>query len=228
MIGEQGETNAPSVFAFDAYGTLFDVHAAVRRHSAAIGPGADRFSEVWRSKQLEYAWVRTLAGRHRDFWSLTEDALDFALAAFPGIDANLREPLLDAYRQLDCYPEVPAALQALRAHGKRLAILSNGTPEMLESAVAHAGLEGSFDAVLSVESVGAYKTDPRVYATLLETFAVAESAISFQSSNRWDIAGATAFGLRSVWINRSRVPDEYRDLPPAAVLSSLQGLLDLG
>lgn len=217
-----------SVFVFDAYGTLFDVHAAVRRHAAALGPDAARFSETWRAKQLEYSWVRSMAERYRDFWSLTEDALDYCFAAFPSADRGLREKLLDAYRNLDCYPEVPELIRTLKRQGRQLAILSNGSPAMLEAAVAAAGLEGSFDAVLSVDPLGIYKPDRRVYDLVTTHFRVYPTAVSFQSSNRWDIAGATAFGFRTVWINRSSVPDEYPDLSPAAVLPSLEGLLRLG
>ena len=219
---------ACSIYAFDAYGTLFDVHAAVRRHAAALGSDAAQFSALWRARQLEYSWVRTLAGRYQDFWTLTEQALDFAFAAFPGTDRSLRPVLLEAYRKLDCYPEVPELIRGLRNQGKRLAILSNGTPDMLASAIAAAGLDGCFDAVLSVDEVRAYKSDPRVYDLLTTHFRVYPEAVSFQSSNRWDIAGATASGLRTVWINRTGAPDEYADLAPAAVLPSLEGLPRLG
>jgi 2-haloacid dehalogenase len=218
---------ACSVYAFDAYGTLFDVHAAVRRHAAALGPDAARLSELWRAKQLEYSWVRSLAGRYLDFWTLTEQALDFALAAFPGVDRSLRAALLDAYRGLDCYPEVPELIRALRARGRKLAILSNGSPEMLASAVSAAGLDGCFDAVLSVDPVRTYKSDQRVYDLVTTHFRCYPEAVSFQSSNRWDVAGATVYGLRTVWINRASAPDEYSDMPAAAVLPSLQGLLRL-
>jgi 2-haloacid dehalogenase len=217
-----------SVFAFDAYGTLFDVHAAVRRHAEAIGPDAAQFSALWRARQLEYSWVRTLAGRYQDFWTLTEQALDFALAAFPGADPALRPVLLEAYWRLDCYPEVPELIRGLKAQGKQLAVLSNGTPDMLAAAVSAAGLEGCFDAVLSVDEVRAYKTDQRVYDLVTTHFRVYPEAVSFQSSNRWDVAGATVYGLRTVWINRTGAPDEYPGMAPAAVLRSLEGLLRLG
>lgn len=215
---------SPSIYVFDAYGTLFDVHAAVRRHAEAIGPDAERLSALWRAKQLEYSWVRTLLGRYRDFWDLTERALDYAFATLPSADPALKPRLLDAYRTLESYPEVPNLIRRLRREGKQTAILSNGTPDMLASAVAAAGLEGFFDAVLSVDPIGAYKTDTRAYELATTQFRVSPEAISFQSSNRWDIAGATAFGFRTVWINRSGAPDEYPDLPPAAVLPSLEGL----
>ncbi len=219
---------SPPVFAFDAYGTLFDVHAAVRRHAAALGPDATRFSETWRTKQLEYTWVRSLAGRYRDFWSLTEESLDYCFSAFPSADRALRPKLLEAYRRLDCYREVPELIRALKREGKQLAILSNGTPEMLRAAVAAVGLEGSFDAILSVDTLGVYKTDRHVYDLVTTHFRVYPDAVSFQSSNRWDVAGATAYGFRTVWINRSGAPDEYPDMSPAAVLPSLEGLLKLG
>ena len=218
---------ACSIYAFDAYGTLFDVHAAVRRHAAALGPEAAQISALWRAKQLEYSWVRTLAGRYQDFWALTEQALDYALATHKVADASLRATLLEAYRNIDCYPEVPELIRSLKQQGKQLAILSNGTPGMLASAVAAAGLDGCFDAVLSVDDVRAYKADQQVYDLVTTHFRVYPEAVSFQSSNRWDIAGATVFGLRTVWINRSGAPDEYSDLAPAAVLPSLEGLLRL-
>ena len=218
---------ACSVFAFDAYGTLFDVHAAVRKHAAALGPDAARLSEIWRAKQLEYSWVRSLAGRYRDFWALTEEALDFALAATPSADAAQRSNLIAAYRQCDCYPEVPELIRGLRAQGKQLAILSNGSPEMLGAAVSAARLDGCFDAILSVDTLRAYKTDQRVYELLTTRFRVYPDAISYQSANRWDIAGATAFGMRTVWINRGGAPAEYADLSPDAVLPSLEGLMKL-
>lgn len=213
-----------SVYAFDAYGTIFDVHSAVRRHAAAIGPEAERLSAIWRTKQLEYSWVRTLAGRYRDFWALTEEALDYALAAMPEVDRAHRAALLAAYRELDCFPEVPAALGKLRAAGAKLAILSNGSPAMLDAAVAAAGLGGAFDAVLSVDGLRTYKTAPAVYDLVEERFGVYPEAVSFQSSNRWDIAGAAAKGFRCVWINRTGAPDEYADLAPAAMLASLDGI----
>jgi 2-haloacid dehalogenase len=218
---------ACNIYAFDAYGTLFDVHAAVRRHASAVGPDAARLSEIWRNKQLEYTWVRTLAGRYLDFWALTEQALDFAFASVPSADHSARSALLDAYRSLDCYAEVPGVIRALKDNGRRVAILSNGSPTMLMDAVSAAGLADSFDAVLSVDPLGAYKTDPRVYDLVTAHFGVSPEAVSFQSSNRWDIAGATAYGMRAVWINRTDAPDEYPDLPPSAVLSSLEGLIGL-
>src|SRR5262245_42973398 len=138
------------VFVFDAYGTLFDVHAALARHRAAAGPDADRLSEVWRSKQLEYTWTLTLAGRYQEFWTLTERALEFALARVPSVDRALKPRLMDAYRTLDAFPDAAAILRTLKGRGHRTAILSNGSPAMLDSAVAAAALGADLDAVLSV------------------------------------------------------------------------------
>jgi len=213
-------------FVFDAYGTLFDVHAAIGRHRAAAGPDADRLSEVWRTKQLEYTWTLTLAGRYEDFWTLTERALDFALARFPAVDRALKPKLMDAYRTLDAFPDAGAALRALKARGIRTAILSNGSPAMLAAAVAAAGLGGDLDAVLSVDAVRMYKPRPEVYRLVTAQFGVAPSEVTFVSSNRWDVMGATAFGFRTAWINRGRMPDEYADLAPVRVLAGLEALAD--
>ena len=212
-------------FVFDAYGTLFDVHSAVARNAQAVGPASARVSEVWRNKQLEYSWVRTLTGRYLDFWRLTEQALDFALASVPGANAGARDALLDAYRTLDCYEEVPKVLSALKAAGAKTAILSNGSPPMLESAVVSAGLEGLLDDLFSVDAVSMFKTVPQAYALVAQAHGCVPGEVSFQSSNRWDIAGAAAFGFSCNWINRSGQPEEYADLPPARVLRDLNGLL---
>lgn len=215
-----------SAYVFDAYGTLFDVHAAVRRHAAEIGPDGQALSELWRAKQLEYSWIRTLMGAYADFWQLTEEALDFAFAKFPSADPRLRSSLLDAYRELDCYIEVPAVLKKLKAGGARVAILSNGSPEMLNTAVRRAALEPVLDAVFSCDAIRRFKTDQSVYELVTNTWRLYPDAVSFQSSNRWDIAGATRFGFRTVWINRSAQPDEYLDFEPSVILPSLEGLAE--
>ncbi|WP_349360022.1 haloacid dehalogenase type II [Stappia sp.] len=217
-----------SVYVFDAYGTLFDVHAAVRRHAGDLGPEAQRLSAIWRDKQLEYSWTRALMERYLDFWALTEQALDTAMAITGVSDAALRQRLLDAYWQLDCYPEVPGVLKDLKQAGHKLAILSNGSPAMLEAAARAAGIEDYLDEVFSTDRLKTYKTRPDVYELVTNAFRVYPEAVSFQSSNRWDIAGATAFGFRTVWINRTGAADEYTDLPPVAVLSDLNGLAALG
>ncbi|MCO5156879.1 MAG: haloacid dehalogenase type II [Aquamicrobium sp.] len=216
---------AYSAYVFDAYGTLFDVHAAVRRHAGAVGPDGQLLSEIWRAKQLEYSWTRTLMGSYRDFWQLTEEALDYAFRKVPTADPAQRQNLLDAYWQLDCYPEVPAVLKALKAAGGRIAILSNGSPAMLESAVRSAALDLVVDEIFSVDAVRRFKTDPQVYDLVTTAWRLYPQAVSFQSSNRWDIAGAQKFGFRTVWINRSSQPDEYRDHEPELILPSLEGML---
>jgi 2-haloacid dehalogenase len=210
---------------FDAYGTLFDVHSAVGRHMAQIGPDAARFSEIWRTKQLEYSWVLSLAGRYEAFWTLTEQALDYAFVRFPDIDRSLRQLLLEAYRTLDAYPEVQATLRALRSQGLRTGILSNGDPGMLNKAVASAQLTEDLDAVLSVDAAHVFKTSPRTYALVLRAFSVDAAEVVFVSSNRWDIAGAAAFGFKPVWVNRLGLPDEYEELAPNAVIPSLDRLV---
>ncbi len=210
---------------FDAYGTLFDVHSAVARNSAAVGPEAARLSEIWRQKQLEYSWVLSLAGRYEPFWTLTERALDYALARCPAVDRSLRAPLLDAYRTLDAYPEVPGVLQGLVARGLATGILSNGDPAMLAAAVASAGLDGRLDAVLSVEAAGVFKTSPFAYRLALDAFGVRADEVLFVSSNRWDIAGAAVFGFKPVWVNRTGLPDEYPGLEPVAVVRDLGALI---
>ena len=213
-----------AAYVFDAYGTLFDVHAAVRRHASEIGPQGPALSQLWRAKQLEYSWVRSLMGAYRDFWQLTEEALDFALAAMPDVDRSVRTTLLDAYFKLDCYPEVPGVLKALKARGAKVAILSNGSPAMLESAVRNAALNEIIDDIFSVDALRVFKTAPEVYDLVTTSYRAYPEAISFQSSNRCDIAGAAKFGFRPVWINRNQMPDEYQDLAPSLILPSLSGL----
>lgn len=218
---------AYAAYVFDAYGTLFDVHAAVRKHAARLGRDADLFSAIWRAKQLEYSWVRALMHRYEDFWVLTEQALDTCFALVPSADKSLRAELLDAYWKLDCYGEVPQVLTELKAKGAKLAILSNGNPAMLEAAAKAAGISDLLDEIFSVDPLKTYKTDERVYEMVTTHFRIYPEAVSFQSSNRWDIAGATAFGFRTVWMNRYKMPDEYPDLSPAAVLKDLNGLTAL-
>lgn len=214
-----------SIYVFDAYGTLFDVHSAAARHAAEIGPQWERLSFLWRLKQLEYTWVRSLMGRHRSFWSLTAESLDLAAAMTGGLTPALREKLLAAYRTLSAYPEVPEVLATLKGRGARLAILTNGDPDMIAEAVASSGIGGLMDDLITVHEAGVYKTDPRVYALATDRFGVSPAAISFQSSNRWDVAGAKAAGFSCVWINRTGQPDEYRDLAPDRVGADLRILV---
>jgi 2-haloacid dehalogenase len=213
-----------NAFVFDAYGTLFDVHAAIARHRAAAGADADRFSEIWRTKQLEYSWTLTLAGHYVDFWTLTERALDFAFARVPSVDRSLRPKLLDAYLTLDAFPDARATLIELRAKGARLAILTNGAPRMVAAAVEAAGIADLLDAVLSVDAVRRYKPRPEVYTLATEALGMKPPEVAFVSSNRWDVMGAVSFGFRAFWINRAQMPDEYADLPPLRQIGSLADL----
>ncbi len=215
---------AYQAYVFDAYGTLFDVHAAVRKHAGEAGPDGQLLSDIWRAKQLEYSWVRTLMGNYQDFWKLTEQALDFAFAKVPSVDPSLRQKLLDAYWHLDCYEEVPAVLRTLKESGARVAILSNGSPKMLEAAVKSAALDDILDDVFSVAAIERFKAVPEVYDMVTTAWRLYPDSISFQSSNRWDIAGAKKFGFHTVWINRASQPDEYADFSADAILPSLEGL----
>lgn len=208
---------------FDAYGTLFDVHsvaAACEHHFP--GQGAD-LSRLWRSKQLEYTWLRTLMERYADFEHVTADALAHACEALGlTLDDDARRELMEAYRHLTPYPEVPATLDALA--GRPRAILSNGSPSMLDAVVANAGLANRLEAVISVDALRVYKPHPCVYALATERLGLRADAIAFVSSNFWDIAGATSFGFRTFWINRSgQKPDEL-GFRPRAMLSRLDEL----
>ena len=213
------------LYVFDAYGTLFDIHSAVARHKEIVGPLADRLSEIWRTKQLEYTWTRSLMGAYRDFDLITRDALDFAAARCGGLTPEARQTLLSAYETLDAYADAAPALAALRARGARTVILSNGTPPGLARAVRSAGLESLLDESLSVDALRIFKTAPAAYGLVCENYGLRPDQVSFQSSNRWDVAGAAKFGFHTVWINRTGAPDEYPDLPPGRVVT---GLAELG
>lgn len=211
---------------FDAYGTLLDVHSAMARHAARLGPDWQSLSAAWRQKQLEYTWVRSLNGpaQHKDFAGITEAALHFVAASRGITDAALLADLARAYRALSCYPEVPGMLAALRARGIGRAILSNGEPGMLAEGVAAAGLADLLDGVLSVEAVGVFKPDPRVYALAEQFFGLEAGRMAFMSSNPWDAFGARNHGYRVVWINRAGQPDEYGLRGTVVELSDLAGL----
>lgn len=209
---------------FDAYGTLFDVHSAAARCRDDLGAKADPLSEIWRQKQLQYTWLRSLMGAHVDFWQVTGDALDYAMAAVGLDDPAMRRRLMDLYLELDAYPEVPPVLQQLKAGGLKTAVLSNGAPTMLEAAVRSAGLSDRLDAALSIEDVGIYKPDPRVYQLAVDRLGVTPSQICFMSSNAWDAFGASHFGFRVAWINRFGQPPERLPGRPDAELKDLAGL----
>ena len=209
---------------FDAYGTLFDVHSAVSKHRTRVGEHADRLSQLWRTKQLEYTWLRSVMGQYQDFWQVTQDALDYAFATYGVNDPVLRDDLMQAYLQLDCYPEVPETLHHLKQHGYRTAILSNGSPAMLASAVTYAGITDVIDATFSVDTIGIYKPSPRVYQLVIEQLSLAAQEICFLSANAWDAAGAASVGMRVVWVNRFAQQWERLGTVPDAEIPSLAAL----
>jgi 2-haloacid dehalogenase len=217
---------------FDAYGTLFDVNAAAAQ--AADDPDFPRLADLWpavardwRRKQLEYTWLRAVADRHCDFWQVTQDGLDWALAAQGLDDPALRARLLALYRQLPTYAEVPAMLAALKARGLTTAILSNGSPDMLNAAVASAGIAPQLDAILSVETVGVFKPHARVYDLVGAQFGCAKDEVLFVSSNGWDAAGAAGYGFRTIWVNRAGDPPDRLYADPHHTLRNLVSIPDL-
>ena len=209
---------------FDAYGTLFDVHSAVGKHRPRLGGKADAVSAMWRAKQLEYTWQRTILERYVDFWRVTADGLDFALETHGVDDAALRDDLLDAYLDLDCYPEVPGVLNALKEAGILTAILSNGSPMMLEAAVESAGIGDRLDTVVSVDALGMYKPSAEVYQLAMDELQVGRGQVSFQSSNAWDAAAAATFGFRVAWCNRFGQPRERLPDAPDVEIRTLDEL----
>ena len=220
-------TEAPTARAvvFDAYGTLFDVASAARRAFAndpAMAAAWPRLAEDWRRKQLEYSWLRAIMGQHADFRGVTADALDWALEV-QGIAAD-RDRLMALYDTCEAFPEVAPMLSALAARGLRLAILSNGTPALLAAAVTAAGLDGRFEAVISVEEAGVFKPDARVYALVPARLGLAPADIAFVSSNGWDAAGAALFGFRSLWVNRAGAPQDRLPATPARTIADLSAL----
>ena len=213
-----------SVCVFDAYGTLFDYNTAAGRHSAVLGEKAAPLADLWRLKQLQYTWLRSLMGRYTGFWQVTGEALDFAMGELGIEDEALRANLMEAYLTLDTYPEVQETLATLRAHGLRTAILSNGESSMLDAAVEAAGIADSLDAVLSVEEVGIYKPHPSVYQLVVDGLGVEAANVSFQSSNAWDANGAAAFGFRVAWCNRFGEGQERVPEAPDAEIATLAEL----
>lgn len=218
---------------FDAYGTLFDVAAAARDYAGAL-PTTDplakswtALAETWRLKQLEYTWLRAVDGRHRAFWAVTEDALDYALEAHDIDAAAHRDGLLKLYRTLGAYPEAGETLRALRAQGFACAILSNGDPAMLADAVNGAGFADALDDVLSVESVGVFKPSAKVYALATERFSCARDEILFFSSNGWDVCSAAAYGFRTVWVNRRGAPLDRLGAAPDQIVADLSGATEI-
>jgi 2-haloacid dehalogenase len=212
---------------FDAYGTLFDVNSAARAEQTSLGEKWQPLAELWRAKQLQYTWLRGLSGNHADFWQVTGDALDFALATLQIDDPALRARLMDLYLILGAYPEVPDMLRRLKKSGMKLAILSNGSPAMLAAAAANTGIAELLDSTLSVEQVKTYKPHPSVYQLACARFGVPADRICFLSSNGWDAYSAKAFGFHVLWCNRSGQAPEHIPETPDAQIATLAAVPDI-
>ncbi len=226
-----GDTQFDDIGAcvFDAYGTLFDVHAAAERCREALGDKTDDLSALWRQKQLQYTWLRSLMRHHEDFWTVTGDALDYALGVFEVQEPGVRQQLMELYLSLDAYPDAAPALERLAGDDRRCAILSNGAPAMLEASVENSGLSQLLEAVISADQAGIYKPDPRVYQLAVDRMEVGKENICFVSSNGWDIAGGAQFGFQVAHLNRFSQPIERIPGKPKAAISDLgqlPGLLD--
>ena len=225
-IHEKEDAVEPRIEAivFDAYGTLFDVHSVVALCNRKFAGNGDKLSMLWRAKQLEYTWLRSLSGRYEDFWKVTESALIFACRSLGlACPADTRKELMESYLRLNLFSDVKPALSRLSHH--KLAILSNGSPAMLAAVVGNAGLTGTFAEVISVEEVGIYKPSPRVYSLASRHLDVPSSAIAFVSSNFWDVAGAKSFGFWTCWVNRNRLPEDELGDTPDATVDALDGLV---
>jgi len=209
---------------FDVYGTLLDFNSAVANCREEIGPAADQLSELWRRKQLEYTWLRSLMGAHANFWQVTGEALDHSLAALEIKNSTLREKLMGLYRELAPYPEVSMTLKTIKEAGLKTAVLSNGEPRMLTEGLEAAGIRNLLDEIFSIESVGIFKPHPSVYDHAANALNVSPHQIAFQSANGWDIAGAAAFGFTTTWINRAELAEERLPSGPAATIPSLSEL----
>jgi 2-haloacid dehalogenase len=210
---------------FDAYGTLFDVGSAARHNAARLGDDWAAFSALWRRKQLEYTWLRTLTGRYTDFWHVTGESLDYALAAHRIADPGLRAALMEQYLALDAYPDVKPVLTTLHAAHKKSVVLSNGTTSMLIAAISTARLAGLMDSPLSVDSVGAFKPQATVYQHAVDRLGTPAARIAFVTGNGWDAWSAAAFGFKTVWVNRDDAPRErLPDPAPGAIIKSLAEL----
>ena len=209
------------ICVFDAYGTLYDFNSAVARHRDAIGPKADALSEMWRTKQVQYTWLRNSMSTYSPFWQVTGEALDHCLAACGITDKAVREKLMNAYLALDCFPEVPAMLERLKKAGKRLAILSNGNPGMLDPKVKASGLAGYFEAVISVDDAKIFKVDPKTYELVKKRTGVTSDKVCFLSSNCWDAHGAAQFGFNVLWVNRGGLPE---DNLPGKIVAQIKDL----
>ena len=227
-VGDTAKLEGIQACVFDAYGTLFDVATPVEKLASEIGEKAPELGLLWRRKQLEYTWLRSLMGVHADFWHVTRDALDYALKALTIEDAGLADELMTLYLKLEAYPDAAAALAAIRKKGRRTAILSNGSPSMLDSILRHGGLDKLFDIVLSAEDVGIYKPSRRVYRLAMQKLALSDApSICFVSANSWDAQAAAHFGFQVVRVARTPLIDDNIPGKPARVVGSLADLPDL-
>ena len=214
------------VIIFDAYGTLFDVNSAAEKCKEKIGDRWESFANYWRTTQLEYTWLRSLMKRHKNFWQVTEDSLDKSLLAFK-IDPNMRSELLNLYKILNTFPEVKEVLKNLKKKKYKISILSNGTPDLLDGLVKSNNLEKTFDDIFSVEEVGIYKPDAKVYAMPIKKYEVAKNEVAFLSANTWDVSGAGNFGFNSIWVNRNKNIFDKLDYIPHNEINNLNELLKL-
>ena len=214
------------VIIFDAYGTLFDVNSAAEKCKEKIGDKWESFANYWRTTQLEYTWLRSLMKRHKDFWQVTEDSLDKSLLAFK-IDPNMRSELLNLYKILNTFPEVKEVLKNLKEKKYKISILSNGTPDLLDGLVKSNDLEKMFDDIFSIEEVGIYKPDGKVYDMPIKKYKVEKNEVAFLSANTWDVSGAGNFGFNAIWVNRNKNIFDKLDYIPHNVINNLNGLLKL-
>ena len=211
---------------FDAYGTLFDVSSAAEKCKDKIGNKWEGFANFWRTTQLEYTWLRSLMKRHKDFWQVTEDSLDKSMNAFK-IDKSMRNELLDLYKILNTFPEVKDVLNKLKEKKYKLAILSNGTPSLLNKLVKSNNLENIFDDIFSIEEVGIYKPDARVYNIPVKKYEIQKNEVAFLSANTWDISGGGNYGYNAIWVNRNNNIFDNLDYSPKNKLKNLNQLLDI-
>ena len=218
--------NNSKAIVFDAYGTLFDVNSAAEKSKDKIGNKWENFANFWRTTQLEYTWLRSLMKKHKNFWQITEDSLDKSMETFQ-IDKSLRNDLLSLYKELSPYPEVKNVLENLKKKPFKLAILSNGTPELLNHLVKSSDLENLFDDIFSVEEVKIYKPDPKVYDIPVNKYKVSKGEITFLSANTWDVSGAGNYGYNSIWVNRNNSVFDKLDYKPKNEVKNLKQLLDL-
>ena len=214
------------VIIFDAYGTLFDVNSAAEKCKEKIGDKWEGFANYWRTTQLEYTWLRSMMKRHKDFWQVTEDSLDKSLLAFK-IDPNMRSELLNLYKILNTFPEVKEVLKNLKEKKYKISILSNGTPDLLDGLVKSNNLEKMFDDIFSIEKVGIYKPDEKVYKMPIDKYKVTKNEIAFLSANTWDVSGAGNFGFNSIWVNRNKNIFDKLDYIPHNEVNNLKEILKL-